>query len=218
MIDAYCERLHLTRKFRYVLILSIVGTFASALDISDAQGVFAIQYSNYTSQKYQIQFEYPSTWALEEKKNRFDEGYDIRLTSDGLGLDLMAVGYADDLIRGFGTSDIRSAVTNFYDEVIGAYTQDFRTIEPPSFITIDGRNTGTFLVTAKEKYATNPYTIATQVWITFVDNRAYTFTFLSTPENFDNPTNTEVRDHFIKSVKFLVLNNQMITNSTNRFG
>ena len=177
------------------------------------------QYKNYTSQKYQIQFEYPSTWMLEEKTNRFDEGLDISITSaGGAGLDVIAIGYTEDLIGGYGTTDLRSAVTDFLNGMSSDYTKEFRTIESPSFVTIDGHNSGTFLFTAKEKYETSPYTAATQVWITFLDGRGYVFTFLSSPTNFDSPENTEIRDHLIKSVKFLGVNDQISANSTNRFG
>lgn len=123
----------------------------------------------------------------------------------------------DDLLRGFGTSDLQSAVVDFHDGITSGFEFDYRTIESPTFLNIDGQRSGTFLYTFKDKYETNPITGAVQNWITFVGDRGYLFDFIGNPETFDSPENTEIRDHFIKSIKFLGANNQTSANATNRF-
>jgi hypothetical protein len=40
---------------------------------------------------------------------------------------------------------------------------------------------------------------------------------VSPQKRFDNPETTEMRDHLIKSIKFLSANNQTSSNATNRF-
>ncbi|MGE5705100.1 MAG: hypothetical protein ACM3XP_00080, partial [Nitrososphaerales archaeon] len=44
--------------------------------LSSDNAVFAIEFSNYTSEKYGIQFEYPTDWKINEK-SRFDSGPDM---------------------------------------------------------------------------------------------------------------------------------------------
>jgi hypothetical protein len=208
----------LRKETKILLVVPAIVTYALLLISTNAEDVLALQYKNYTSQKYQIQFEYPTTWALEEKTNRFDEGSDIRLTSGGgSGLDFIGVTYADDLIRGFGTTNLPSAVNDFLDAMTNDYTKDYRVIESPSFNTIDGRNAGTFLFTGKDKFESNPVSLAAQMWITFLGDHGYSFSFMSPTDNFDSAENAEIRDHFIKSIKFLGANNQTSANTTNRF-
>jgi len=53
----------------------------------------------------------------------------------------------------------------------------------------------------------DPISGEVQYWITFVGENGYIIKFLSIPENFDTPDNTEMRDHFISSINFLGLSN-----------
>jgi hypothetical protein len=59
--------------------------------------------------------------------------------------------------------------------------------------------------------------LANQVWVVYVGDHGYLISFGSTTDQFDSPKNVEIRDHFIKSIKFLGANNQTSTNTTNRF-
>lgn len=164
-----------------------------------------LQYSHYTSDKYQIQLQYPSEWTIHEKTNRFVEGPDTLISNIGAGQ--IGISYASDLLKNFGTVDVQSAVIAFHKSLTTDYTHDYRTIENPSFINIDNQRSGTFLITMKDKYETNSITNVVQYWFTIVGNTGYLIYFISTPEKFDNPENTEIRDHFIKSIKFLGTNN-----------
>ena len=56
-----------------------------------------------------------------------------------------------------------------------------------------------------------------QLWIMFVGSRHYKINFISTQDMFDSPENIEIRDHFIKSIKFLGGNNATQSNQTSRF-
>ena len=47
------------------------------LAIAISGNAFGIQYSNHTSEKYQVQFQYPTNLESTEKASRFDEGTDI---------------------------------------------------------------------------------------------------------------------------------------------
>src|SRR5262249_42386319 len=98
------------------------------------------------------------------------------------------------------------------------YSKEYRIIEPPSFTTIDGQRTGTFLYTVKDNYPENSPKLAVQHWITFKDGVGYDIMYVSTPDTFDNPDEKAIRDNLIKSIKFTGGNNMTnINNSTSRF-
>ena len=63
------------------LLFEFVGITAaiSLLFLPSDNQVFAVTFTNYTSDKYQIQFQYPSNWQLTEKQSRFEEGVDIKI-------------------------------------------------------------------------------------------------------------------------------------------
>ena len=58
-----------------------------------------------------------------------------------------------------------------------------------------------------QKDEIDPISGEVQYWITFVGENGYMIEFLSIPENFDTPDNTEMRDRFISSIDFLGLRN-----------
>jgi PsbP-like protein len=174
-----------------------------------------IQYTNYTSDKYRIQFQYPSDWLIEEKTNRFEEA-DITISNPNSLSDSMAIIFRNDFLKDFGLTDVQSGVISLHEDILNSFKYDYRSIEPPSFLDIDGQRTGTFVVTGKQKYETNPITLAGQTWLTKVGNSGYMMEFFSSPQTFDSPENTEIHDHFIKSIKFLGINNASSTNTTSR--
>ncbi|CAN5593010.1 hypothetical protein BH18THE1_BH18THE1_04480 [soil metagenome] len=71
-----------------------------------------------------------------------------------------------------------------------------------------------FHIMFSQKDEIDPISGEVQYWITFVGENGYMIEFLSIPENFDTPENTEIRDRFISSVDFLGLSNT--TDTTGR--
>jgi hypothetical protein len=207
-----CKIDHLS-QYPQVNYLICGGVFIAVflLSLPNNSESLPVQYSNYTNDKHQIQFQYPSDWLIKEKTNRFEEGHDITISNNNIASGQLGISFFDDLLEAFGTTDLQSATNDLHEGLITDYTHDWRTIESPTFLTIDGQRSGTFLLTFEEKYETDPILGASQYWVTMVGNNAYTITFFSTPETFDSPENTEIRDRFIKSIKFLGLNN----NATN---
>ena len=58
----------MNRTFVILLFTAFLIAVISSLD-----GSFALQYTNYTSDKYQIQFQYPSTWQIVEKGSLYED-------------------------------------------------------------------------------------------------------------------------------------------------
>ena len=64
----------------YTCILSNISSNASNLPTITSPTVTVPTMTNYSSGLYQIQFQYPSAWELNEKTSRFDEGTDISVS------------------------------------------------------------------------------------------------------------------------------------------
>ncbi len=190
--------------FFYLIIIGIIGILIYSLPNNPA---FAINnnFTNYTNAKYNIEFQYPSYWELKEKSSRFDEGAEISIHSNSITENgVISIAYSDKLIEGFGSSDLRIAVyATFKESLRSDYSREYRVIEQPSFITIGGKDAGTFLFTDKDKYEEYALKWATQRWIVFNGVHGYLISYTSSAETFDNPANKEIRDKFINSIRFI---------------
>lgn len=194
----------------------VIGVFVLSnlvFFIPSINGSFALQFTDYSSEKYQIQFQYPSDWLIKEKANRSDEGAQIDISNKKIAAGKLRIHFYDDLLESFGTSNLDAAFTKFYSATTTDDNEyEFKIIESPSFVTIDNQRTGSFLLMFKQKNEVDPITGAVKYWITFVGNSGYKMEFMATPENFDTPDNIEIRDQFIESIVFLGQNNVTNTN------
>ena len=169
---------------------------------------FALQYTNYLSEKYQIAFQYPSDWTIKEKSNKLEEGTEIDVSNKKIGNGKIEIHFYDDLLEGFGSTDFEFAFSDFYKHrIMEDLNFEYKTIQPPSLLEIDGHKTGSFHIMFSQKDEINPISGEVQYWITFVGENGYMIEFLSIPENFDTRDNTEMRDRFISSIDFLGLSN-----------
>ena len=183
------------------------------LFIPNVNSSFALQYSNYLSEKYQIGFQYPSDWTIKEKSNNLEVGTEIDVSNKKIGDGKIGIHFYDDLLEGFGSTDFEFAFSDFYKHRITDDLKfEYKTIQPPSLLEIDGHKTGSFHIMFTQKDEIDPISGEVQYWITFVGENGYMIEFLSIPENFDTPDNTEVRDHFISSINFLGVSNTTDTN------
>jgi hypothetical protein len=188
-----------------VIVASIVFLILVTLNVSET---FALKYANFTRDKYQIQFQYPSDWVVEEKANRLKDGSEIDISNKKIGTGEIAIHYYNDLLKSFNTTNFDHLFSDLYKErSTDNFRYQYRTVEPPSFLNVDGQKTGSFVIIFKQKAEVNPIGVEVQYWITFVGNTGYVVEFLSTPENFSTSENVEIRDRFIKSINFIGLNN-----------
>jgi hypothetical protein len=176
--------------------------------LPNINGSFALQFTDYTSEKYQIKFQYPSDWLIKEKADKFDEGSEIDITNKKIAAGKLRIHFYNDLLEGFGSTNLDAAFTKFYSATTTDDNEyEFKIIESPSFGSVDSQRTGSFVMTFKQKNEIDPITGAVKYWITFVGNSGYKMEFMATPENFDTPDNIEIRDQFIESIIFLGQNN-----------
>ena len=178
------------------------------LFIPNVDSSFALQYSNYLSEKYQIGFQYPSDWTIKEKSNNLEVGTEIDVSNKKIGDGKIGIHFYDDLLEGFGSTNFEFAFSDFYKHRITDDLKfEYKTIQPPSLLEIDGHKTGSFHIMFSQKDEIDPISGEVQYWITFVGENGYMIEFLSIPENFDTPDNIEIRDRFINSIDFLGLSN-----------
>jgi hypothetical protein len=189
----------------------VIGAFILSnliIFLPNTNGSFALQFTDYTSEKYQIQFQYPSDWLIKEKANRSDEGAEIDISNKKIAAGKLRIHFYDDLLESFDTTNLDAAFTKFYSATTTDDNEyEFKIIESPSFGSVDSQRTGSFLLMFKQKNEIDPITGAVKYWITFVGNSGYKMEFMATPENFDTPDNIEIRDQFIESIIFLGQNN-----------
>ena len=183
-----------------IVLTGFTMAIASIFLMAIGNQAFAIEYITYTSEKYKIQFEYPSDWTVTEKTSRFDVAHDIKVMS---GPSSFSIEHYDDKESIKWASNIESATEDllisfpFYMSIF-----DISTIEDPSYLTIDGQKAGTFLVLMKDK-SDSRLKVANQQWIVSAGDRSYQITNMLPATDFDSPENTEIRNHFINSIKFL---------------
>ncbi|MGD1836419.1 MAG: hypothetical protein ACPKQO_11945 [Nitrososphaeraceae archaeon] len=194
-----------TTKFLSFSLLSVLTFLLVFININN---IFAVEYTNYTSEKYGIQFEYPSNWTIDEKTSRFDSGPDMMIAdySENRNINFIFSGKGQvgdavtTLLETFGLKKVTEILLESFTDDFG---NEYKTIESPSITSINGKETGTFLFTEKDKYEDFATKYAKQMWITDVDSALYNFAFVSPTSTFDSQENIEIRDHFINSIKFL---------------
>jgi len=90
-----------------LILLAIIGVSATLLLVgiveyqanwqtTNSSQSLPLQYSNYTSDKYQIQFQYPSDWLIKEKTTRFEEGSDITISNNNIASGQIGIIFSND--------------------------------------------------------------------------------------------------------------------------
>ena len=71
-------------------------------------------------------------------------------------------------------------------------------------VTFDNKIAATAVIAAEERYYNPPFKFVDQQWIVIIGSNAYFISYLDSPiDDFDSPSHTMIRDHFIKSIKCL---------------
>jgi hypothetical protein len=183
-------------------VVIAISSTALFFPVMTRQDSFASEYINYTNHKYQIEFKYPVGWMTSEKISRQDNGTDITITkSDNASTALLWIKYGNITAL---KSDIKSGLLKIFDIMNGTYpSKEFVVMEPPSFTTINGLKTGTFLYALADKYGESELDSTQQVWLTYVGQKYYLMSFITPLHSFFTPQNSEMLGQFLKSIKFL---------------
>jgi hypothetical protein len=152
-----------------------------------------IEWKTYTDQKLGVSAEYPSTWEVKPKLNRFESGPDVTITGEGFDLRLAKLqteGASDFSLKTLANGAQNRLVTQ---NPSASLIEDIDT----SRYTIDGEQAATFLYTFEQQ----GIKAAQQIVITKHEGVVYLFSMIGDPDLFDQKK--EIMDHFFNSIKFL---------------
>lgn len=165
------------------------------------------EYVDYTSYKFKIQFQYPITWTQSEKTNYKDGGSDIWVTSySNKSSAVFWINRGNDTHLGY---DLVEGFKNLDNILAEKYNnKSYKIIEPPAISTIDGKIATTFIHSFVESLEGIRVEEVQQIWLVYVGTRDYFLIGFKAPSQlFTGIENSEARDNFIKSMRFLDTNN-----------
>jgi hypothetical protein len=166
----------------------------------------ALQYVNYTSYKYKIQFQYPTDWVQSEKLSSHDKGADISVskfskenTNNG---SLFWIVLGNDSTIG---SDLQAGLQHVMKMLNDSNAlNEYEIIQPPSFTTIDGQMTETFISDSRHRFGDAELETVEQFWLTYVGSLDYyLMSFIAPIQSFSNSDNAMIRNHLVNSIKLL---------------
>ena len=80
----------------------------------------------------------------------------------------------------------------------------YEIIQPPSFTTIDGQMTGTFISYSRHRFGDAELETVEQFWLTYVGSLDYyLMSFIAPIQSFSNSDNAMIRNHLVNSIKLL---------------
>ena len=182
------------------------------------------QWKTYSDKKLGISLKYPSTWIVKQKTNKLETVPDLTLsyTNELGGKNSFAV-FVMPLVRNNLPADLDVKLVQFAaervkDEIIKAGQTkglDMHIIEDvKQHYPIDGEEAFSFLV-AGAPANTSSYTrvgvvvdgdnieLVQQSIVSYHKGKFFMFGFTDLSTTFDNSTHLQVRDHILKSIKFL---------------
>ncbi len=198
---------------RYLITTCVIDLLFAYIFLTlllDGHDTFALQYVNYTSYKYKIQFQYPTDWIQSEKLSSHDKGADISVsklskengTSNG---SLFWIVLGNDTAIG---SDLQAGLQHIMKMLNDSNAPNkYEIIQPPSFTTIDGQMAGTFISYSRHRFGDSELETVEQFWLTYVGSvDYYLMSFISPIQSFSNSDNTIIRNHLVNSIKLLDAN------------
>ena len=131
----------------FILLGFVIAFILMVFSITENY-VFAIEFTNFTSEKYGIEFTIPNNWNINEK-SRFDDGADISIRSPiNERMNIVISSEHDEYnLQDFTEAGLELA-TRKSDKI-------YKIIEDPSIRTIDNIEIGTFLITQKDRSENN---------------------------------------------------------------
>lgn len=207
------ESIDLRRSLKPTLAV-LVFTALFIVIICNLNSSFALPYSNYTSDRNQIQFQYPYSWQIIEKNGSLDESPGIEIIDPSSGDSSSGDGYfyiyiralSDDEANDTAESNIRVITEIGLQSLHNDSSIEYYVLEYPSYLTIDGYDAGTFVYIKNHKLEGLSGLYTVQPWTVLVADRHYILSFFSKSDFFNSVYYIEIRDKFINSIKFLAGN------------
>jgi hypothetical protein len=213
-----------------MLILSLLFSYSQPtiaqkigdnISISPTNGTTTIvkaksqmQWSIYTNSKFGFSIEYPNTWKVQEKQNRFEKGSDLAIESNESIFNPNNGKFTFSYVGKTPFNDVTVLTNIAANEMVANFEAGYekRLIESPDIqkYKIGGQEAGAFTyVLEKKDYSSdttssyNTLGTAAEVVNTIHNGQAYIVQFIASAENFDNPILTQIRQHMFNSIKWL---------------
>lgn len=184
---------------------------AAAQNTSSVEPDQTIEWKKYNSTILGLSIDYPSTWNIQEKQNRFEEGIDLKIDSfvnvssgpNSKGF----MSFTGTVILDRNITTLTTTIMEYLLEAGETYIdpRDFenRLVEGvnTSRYKIGGENAGSFITVFDVK--NSDYKDAYEHVVTIHNNRVYYFSFMSHAGVFDTQRVTEIRKHMFDSIKWL---------------
>ena len=189
-----------------VIVLLIACIFLTPL--LNGGDTLALEYVNYTSYKYKVQFQYPTDWVQSEKITSHDKGADIsvsKLSKENGNGSLFWIVLGNDTAIG---SNLQAGLEHIMKMLNDSNAPNkYEIIQPPSFTTIDGQMAGTFISYSRHRFGDAELKTVEQFWLTYVGSvDYYLMAFIAPIQSFSNPDNVISRNQLINSIKLLDIN------------
>jgi hypothetical protein len=186
-----------------VIVLLIACIFLTPL--LNGGDTLALEYVNYTSYKYKVQFQYPTDWVQSEKITSHDKGADIsvsKLSKENGNGSLFWIVLGNDTAIG---SNLQAGLEHIMKMLNDSNAPNkYEIIQPPSFTTIDGQMAGTFISYSRHRFGDAELKTVEQFWLTYVGSvNYYLMAFIAPIQSFSNPDNVISRNQLINSIKLL---------------
>lgn len=184
-----------------VLIMVIfIAVFVPTLNSPSIVEGQITEWKTYSNSNYGFSVEYPSTWSVFEKSNRFEPGSFVNISD--YSYPIANVFTLGNFILHSPYSDIHSLneQLNLFALVPGVEIIEGSSM---SKYTIDGEPAGTFMIAYKDPNSlSNVYKVVESIATLHNDNM-YVFGFSGASSFYDNASNAEIRTHILNSIKWL---------------
>ena len=168
-----------------------------------ADSTDSLNYIPYSNSNLGISFEYPSTWSLDEKENRFDTGADVTV-GDGLHL-FSLIRFDDDFNKQgvdlLGLSGVAEQTKPADHRMIGQ-------VEENKYI-VDGEDSASY-VSVNDNSIVNS-NAAMETIMVLHDETVFLMRYQDMQDKFDTPESQQIINHIMDSFRFIDSENSSIS-------
>jgi hypothetical protein len=167
-----------------------------------------IEWKTYTDPKLGISLQYPSDWTIKQKANRFDPDPDLLLeTRNQLGGNNSLAINARNLPVNISITSGQFVAEKLKDVVTYEGIREGKDIHIIQDVTkhypIDGHEVFSFIVAES---TSRPSVQIVEEGITVLNlqtQKIFAFGFTALSSHYDDPDQVQIRDHILKSIKFI---------------
>lgn len=166
-----------------------------------------ITWKTYSNSKFGFSVEYPSSWVIKEKTNRFEPGLDLEIKFNG---DPSNSSYGkftfnggkptliDDIATVTELGKKQSIDNNFYGNNEPHLVEDVNI----SKYVIDGEKSGSFTYSTST-IGSDSALLGAEIVDTIHNGNLYIFQYVANANHFDNIQNAAIRTHMFNSIEWL---------------